>query len=129
MIKLIMDNVYIKIENIAKDVEMTIWNRLSFEVEEFAQEYVNIRHLYNRKTKKTYAGLLSNLEEILKELDEEYEIIDKREKHQPNADFKLVNVLTLNDGSELRLELRPYQHDIVNRASNREVIQCATGGG
>ena len=95
MIKLILDNVYIKIENIEKSIEMTIWNRLSFEVEEFAQEHVNIRHLYNRKTKKTYMGLLPNLLEILNELDEEYEIIDKRIKHEPNADFKLVDKIIL----------------------------------
>ena len=129
MIKLILDNVYIKIENIEKDVEMTIWNKLSFEVEEFAQEHVNIRHLYNRKTKKTYTGLLPNIEEILKELDEEYEIIDKRIKHEPNADFKLVDKITLPDGIEVKLELRPYQEKLVKDTEVRSVLQACTGSG
>ena len=129
MIKLTLDNVYIKISDIPRDAEMAIWNKLSFEVEEFAQEYVNIRHLYNRKTKKTYTGLLPHIEEILKELDEEYEIIDKRIKHEPNANFKLVDKIILSDGSEQYLKLRPYQKEVVNRCTEREVVQCSTGGG
>ena len=129
MIKLTMDNVYLKIENIPQGIEMVIWNRLSFEIEEFGQQYNRVRHLYNRKTKKTYAGLLPNLIEILEELDEEYEIVDKRKKHKPNADFKLVDKITLPDGSEQYLQLRPYQKEVVDRCTERETIQSATGSG
>jgi len=129
LIKLIIDNVYIKIENIEKSAEMAIWNHLSFEIEEFAQEYTRVRHLYNRKTKKTYTGLLPHIEEILNGLGEDYEIIDNRVKHEPNANFKLVDKIILPDGNEQYLKLRPYQEEVVNRATEREVVQIATGGG
>ena len=129
MIKLTLDNVYIKISDIPRDAEMAIWNKLSFEVEEFAQEYVNIRHLYNRKTKKTYTGLLPHIEEILKELDEEYEIIDKRVRHESNADFKLVDKIILPDGTEVNLELRPYQKKVVDNTEDRSVMMACCGSG
>ena len=53
---------------------MLIWNELSFEVEEFGAEYTKKRHLYNRKTKKTYTGLISYVIKIFDDLGEDYEI-------------------------------------------------------
>ena len=58
MIQLVVDNVFIEIKGASKECEFEIWNELSFTIEEFGNPYPKRRHLYNRKTKKTYAGLL-----------------------------------------------------------------------
>ena len=41
----------------------------------FNSPYLKIRHLYNRKTKKSYTGLLNQILEIFDERGEDYEII------------------------------------------------------
>lgn len=125
--ELIIDNVYITIKNISKECELVIWDKLSFEVDEFGSQYVKIRHLYNRKTKKTYTGLLPYVIEILEERGEEYFITDTRKKWEQNADFKLVDYI--DEDKKIKLTARPYQKDIIEKATEREVIQAATGAG
>lgn len=127
MIELVLDNVYIEIKNASKECELEIWNKLSFSVEEFGSPYPKTRHLFNRKTKKTYMGLLDYIIEILVERAEEYKIIDNRVAWEPNANFKLVDYL--DPDKKIPFKLRPYQEEIVNNATNREVIQAATGAG
>lgn len=128
-INLIIDNVYTKIEGASTEIELLIWNELSFQVEEFQSEHVRYRHLFNRKTKKTYTGLLEWVLKILDENHEEYEIRDNRVKHNPNANFKLVDYFYDKDNKKIPFKLRPYQEEIVNRAGARETIQAATGAG
>jgi hypothetical protein len=132
MIKLTIDNVYVTIENASREIEFEIWNELSFEIQEFNTgnyEEPKRRHLFNRKTKKTYTGLLDYITKILKERDEEFEIIDTRIRHEPNANFKLVDYIQLSESEKVALKARPYQQEIINRATPREVIQAATGAG
>ena len=127
MIELILDNVYIEIKNASKECELEIWNKLSFIVEEYGSPYPKTRHLYNRKTKKTYAGLYQYVIDIFEERGEEYKIIDNRIAWEPNANFKLVDFI--DEEKTIPFKLRPYQEEIVSNASNREVIQAATGAG
>jgi superfamily II DNA or RNA helicase len=129
VIKITIDNVYAKITDATKEVEQAIYDQLSFSVEEFNSEYAVVRHLFNRKTKKTYTGLLPHVESILKELEEEYEIIDTREKVEQNADFELAKKINIGDNKFIDLIARPYQQDIIDSATEREVIQAATGAG
>ena len=128
-IQIIIDNVYARIEGASKETELAIWSELSFQVEEFQQENVRRRHLFNRKTKKTYTGLVDYVTKILDELQEEYEIIDNRVKHKPNANFKLVDKIDIGGGKSVPLSFRPYQKEIVEGATERECIQAATGAG
>lgn len=127
MIKLIVDNVFIEIKGASKDCEFEIWNDLSFTIEEFGNPYPKTRHLYNRKTKKTYAGLLNHVIDILEERGEEYSIEDTRIVWEPNADYKLVEFV--DEAKTIPLSFRPYQKTIVDNASERECIQAATGAG
>lgn len=130
MIQLIIDNVFTEIKNASKETEMKIWDKLSFEIKEFnvgpyhAPKY---RHCFNRKTKLTYTGLLQYVIDILNDNDEEYEITDNRVKPETNADFHLVEYL--DDNKTIKLEARDYQKNIVTNASNREIVQAATGAG
>lgn len=126
-IHIIIDNVYAKIMNASKDVELAIWNELSFLVEEFGQEHPRRRHLFNRKTKKTYTGLLPYVERICKEMNEEYEVIDSRIVPEKNANFKLVDFL--DEEKKIPLTTRPYQKEIIDRCEPRECLQSATGSG
>ena len=125
MIDIIIDNVFVEIKGASKDCEYEIWNKLSFTIEEFGNPYVKTRHLYNRKTKKSYSGLLNYIIDILDERGEEYQLIDTRTAWEPNADFKLVKYL--DKDKHIKFELRPYQKTIVEKATNREVVQAATG--
>ncbi len=127
-IKIIFDNVYTKIKGASSDIENIIWNELSFRVEEFNSDNVRIRHLFNRKTKKTYTGLLDYVIEILNNQNEEYQLIDKRKKHKKNANFKLKNKINVN-GKDVPLITRPYQQKVIDNCSEREIIQAATGAG
>lgn len=127
MIKLILDNVFIELKGASKECEFEIWNKLSFTVEEYGNPYPKIRHLYNRKTKKTYAGLLEHVIDILDERGEEYEIEDTRIKWEQNADYKLVEYV--DEDQTIPLTFRPYQKEIVDNATERECVQAATGAG
>lgn len=127
MIKLIVDNVFIEIFGASKECEFEIWNKLSFTIEEFGNPYPKTRHLYNRKTKKTYTGLLLHVIDILDERGEEYSIEDNRIAWEPNADYKLVEYV--DDAKTIKLEPRPYQKQIIDGATNRECLQAATGAG
>jgi hypothetical protein len=127
MIKLLLDNVFLEIIGASKECEFEIWEKLAFEVEEFGSPYSKIRHLYNRKTKKTYAGLLNYVVDIMEERGEEFEIEDTRIPWQPNADFNLVEFI--DEEKTIPFKLRPYQEEIVGKATEREVIQAATGAG
>lgn len=130
MVRIVLDNVYAKVIGVDHDTEMKIWNALSFEVEDFQGIQTRRRHLYNRKTKKTYTGLISYVEEILNNLDIEYQIVDNRVRPEPNADFKLVDrINTVGDNEWVKLEARPYQKTIIDNALPREVLQAATGAG
>jgi hypothetical protein len=126
-IQVIVDNVYTKVENASKETEFTIWNDLSFQVEEFGSEHVKIRHLFNRKTKKTYTGLMDYVIKILDNIGEEYDLIDTREKHEPNANFKIVDFV--DEAKTIPFTWRPYQREIIDRATERECLQAATGAG
>lgn len=127
MIKLILDNVFIEIKGASKECEFEIWNKLSFTVDEYGNPYPKTRHLYNRKTKKTYAGLLHHVIDILDERGEEYSIEDTRTKWEPNADYKLVEYV--DEAKTIKLEPRPYQKQIIDGAEARECLQAATGAG
>lgn len=127
MVQLDLDNVYLKITGLEKDEEMKLWNLLSFPVQVFGMQEVRYRHLYNRKTKKTYAGLLEYVEEHLKDRNIKYILKDNRIKPQQNTNFKLVDYI--DNEKKIPLKLRPYQQDIVNKCREREVIQACTGAG
>jgi superfamily II DNA or RNA helicase len=129
MAEIIIDNVYSKLIGFSKDIELKIWEKLSFEVKEFGCEYIQIRHLYNRKTKKTYTGLLNYVYEILEENNIGYKITDTRVVPEQNANFALQEYLTLPDGSKVELKARDYQQKIIDNASNREIVRVSTGGG
>ena len=53
MVQLDLDNVYLKITGLEKDIEIKLWNELSFGIQIFGVPEIRYRHLYNRKTKKT----------------------------------------------------------------------------
>ena len=127
MVQLDLDNVYLKITNLDKDPEMKLWNELSFQVQVYGQQEVHYRHLYNRKTKKTYAGLMDYVIDFFKKEEIDYQLIDHRTKHESNADFSLVDYIDKENNIELKL--RPYQQEIVDNCREREVIQAATGAG
>lgn len=127
MTKVIIDNVFVTLQAVDRDTEFVIWDKLSFVVEEFGSPHVKIRHLYNRKTKKTYMGLLNYVIDILDERAIEYEIVDTRTRWDSNADFKLVDFV--DEEKTIPLTFRPYQQVIVDRATERECIQAATGAG
>lgn len=127
MVQLDLDNVYLKITNLDKDPEMKLWNELSFQVQVYGQQEVHYRHLYNRKTKKTYAGLMDYVVDFFKKEEIDYQLIDHRTKHESNADFSLVDYIDKENNIELKL--RPYQQEIVDNCREREVIQAATGAG
>lgn len=126
-IHIILDNVYAKVVGATKEIEHTIWNELSFLVEEFGQDHPRRRHLFNRKTKKTYTGLVPYVERILKEEQVDYEIVDSRDIPESNADFKLVEYI--DEAKKIPLGFRPYQKEIVDRCEPRECLQAATGAG
>lgn len=127
MIKLKIDNVYTEIRGASQSCETVIWDKLAFDIAEFNAPFLKRRHLFNRKTKKTYTGLLDQVIEILDNRGEEYEIEDNRIAWESNANFKLVEYI--DDAKTIKLQARPYQQDIIDRATNREVIQAATGAG
>lgn len=129
MINIIIDNVYAKLENIPQDIELKIWEKLSYEIKEFQCEYIQIRHLYNRKTKKTYTGLLNYVFEILSDNNLSYNIIDNRTIPQQNANFSLQDFISTPDGNKIPLKARDYQQKIIDEADNREIIRAATGAG
>lgn len=127
MIKLKIDNSYTEIRGMSKECENKVFEKLSFVVEEYNSPYLKIRHLYNRKTKKTYTGLLGYVFEIFDERGEDYEIIDTRVPWKPNANFELVKYL--DEEKKIKIAPRPYQKEIIDRATPRECIQAATGAG
>jgi hypothetical protein len=129
MINIYLDNIYARIENAGENIENIIYTELSFTIEEFGSDNVRIRHLFNRKTKKTYAGLVNYIIEILNREEEDYIVIDNRVKHEPNADFKIVDQIEVAPGQFVDLTARPYQDEIIERATERECIQAATGAG
>ncbi|MFW6007767.1 MAG: DEAD/DEAH box helicase [archaeon] len=127
-IKIIMDNVYARVEGASKKIENVIWNELSFQIEEFQAQNVRRRHLFNRKTKKTYTGLVDYVKRILNEYGEQFEIIDNRVKPKSNGNFKLVDTIKVH-GKDIPLKARPYQKEVIDNCEEREVIQAATGAG
>ena len=127
MITLELDNVYLRIVGIDERDEMEIWNRLSFKVEVFGQAEPRYRHLYNRKTKKAYAGLFKYVVEYLDAEGLEYKVVDNRNRVSANANFELVKFVDAE--GKIPLTQRPYQATIVDNAQEREIIQAATGAG
>lgn len=127
MVQLDLDNVYLKITGLEKDIEIKLWNELSFGIQIFGVPEIRYRHLYNRKTKKTYAGLLDYVKDFFKEKEIDYILNDNRVKPEQNANFKLVDYI--DSDKKIPLKLRPYQQDIINKCREREVIQAATGAG
>lgn len=127
MVTLNIDNVSLKIINLGREDELDLWSLLSFRVEVFGSLDVYYRHLYNRKTKKTYTGLLPYVIEFLKTNDINYQIVDNRIKCEQNANFKLVNYI--DNKHKVKLIARPYQQKIIDNCSHRAIIQAATGAG
>ena len=127
MVQLDLDNVYLKITGLEKDIEIKLWNELSFGIQIFGVPEIRYRHLYNRKTKKTYAGLLDYVKDFFKEKEIDYILNDNRVKPEQNANFKLADYI--DSDKKIPLKLRPYQQDIINKCREREVIQAATGAG
>lgn len=128
-VKILVDNVFAQVNGATEEIEQTIYEKLSFSVEEFGTDNVMVRHLFNRKTKKTYAGLISYVTEILDEFKIPYDVEDQRVKPDSNADFKLVDEIDIGGGKTVPLDTRPYQKVIIDRATERECIQAATGAG
>lgn len=130
MIQLIIDNIFVEIRNASRDIEHILWDKLSFQLKEFNASpfaHPTVRHLFNRKTKLSYTGLLPYIEEILNDNDEEYTIIDNRVRHQPNANFHLTKYL--DSAQTIPLQLRGYQQNIINRLRDRDIIQSCTSSG
>ena len=130
MIQLIMDNIFIEVRNASREIEHKLWDILSFQLKEFntnSFSHPTIRHLFNRKTKLTYAGLLPYIQEVLNDNDEDYEIIDNRVRPEQNANFKLVDYL--DEEKTIPFKLRDYQENILQHLRPRDIVQCATGGG
>jgi len=123
-VELILDNVYLKVNNMTKDQMYNLWAKLSFPVEEFGSMEVRYRHLFNRKTKKTYAGLLQDVIDYCKECHIAYKLIDTRIKPISDADYSLVKEINGNP-----LKIRDYQKEVIDICNPREVIQAATGAG
>jgi superfamily II DNA or RNA helicase len=128
VVELELDNMFVTVRNMTKDDENALWSRLAFKVEVFGSPEPRWRHLYNRRTKKTYAGLCGEVATYCKEQGLPYKVIDTRVRHKPNADFHLVEEIDTPDG-KVPLELRPYQKDVVAAARARDVLQAATGAG
>lgn len=129
MVKIVVDNVYTKLVNIPKDIELKIWDTLSFEIKEFGNPFVQIRHLYNRKTKQTYTGLLNYIYDILNENNIKYTTEDNRIIPEQNANYNLQEYITDSDNNQIPLKARDYQQKIIDEADNREIIRAATGAG
>lgn len=128
MIELVVDNVYTEIKYASNDIEFKIWNKLAFEIQEYnSLQIPQIRHLFNRKTKKTYTGLLEYVLEILDENGEEYIIIDHRIAWEPNAEYSLVKYLDKERTVELKA--RDYQQHVVDNCRPRAILQMSTGSG
>ena len=128
LIELHVDNVYVEVKYANNNIEFQIWDKLSFEIQEYNSLTVpQVRHLFNRITKKSYTGLLDYIIEILKENNEEYKIVDKRIAWQPNADYALVKYLDKEHTQELKV--RDYQQNIINNCRPRDIIQAATSSG
>lgn len=128
MVRIIVDNVYAAIRGADQNTELQIWTELSFQEEEFGNDNVTTRHLFNRKTKKTYSGLVPYVERILKERDIDYSIEDTRIVPEKNANFSLVKALNIGE-KEIPLTVRPYQNKIIDDCTDRECIMACTGAG
>lgn len=129
-VKIYIDNIFTSLDNINEDLEKIIFELLSFEIDEAGDgTQIKRKHLYNRKNHMTYTGLLPHIIDILKEQNVGYEIIDKREKPEQNANFKIVEHIMDSKGNKIPIVARDYQEKIVNEMADREVVQVATGGG
>lgn len=127
MVQLDLDNIYLQITNLDESDEKKIWNILSFPLQIYGMTEIRYRHLYNRKTKKTYAGLLQYVIDYLEEQGIEYQLNDNRVRPQQDANFKLVDYI--DDKKTIPFKLRPYQQEIIDDCSEREIIQACTGAG
>lgn len=128
IVNLIMDNVFLEIRYASNDIEFKIWDTLSFTIRDFNPNTPPVtRHLFNRKTKKTYTGLLPYVEEILNDNHIEYTLIDKRIAWEENADFSLVKYL--DEAETIELKARDYQQNIIDTCNPREIIQAPTSSG
>lgn len=123
-----LDNMYATVRNMRQEDENELWRKLAFKEEVFGVPEPRWRHLYNRRTKKTYAGLLDELVEFCEEQGIAYAVTDTRERVPANANFALVKQIDTHNGP-VDLEMRPYQRAIIEAARARDVIQAATGAG
>jgi superfamily II DNA or RNA helicase len=113
-----MGNVTSKFNNVPENVKPYLINTLSYKVGGFASPIIE-KFLYNPETNATYTGLVPHAIRIFQELGLKYSIVDRRVKHAPNANFKIVKPYTARD----------YQAEMINYASSREILQAATGAG
>ncbi len=123
-----LDNMYATVRNMRQEDENELWHRLAFKEEVFGVPEPRWRHLYNRRTKKTYAGLMDDVVAFCQEQGIAYTVNDTRERVPANADFALVKQIDTPNGP-VDLEMRPYQRAIIEAARSRDVIQAATGAG
>ena len=124
MVILELDNVYVKVLGLTKDQASNLWAKLSFKVEVFGMREVRYRHVFNKKTLKTYAGLIHDVIDFCKDCNIPYKVKDLRVKPEQNADYELVDKI-----GDTPLIVRPYQQEIIDRCNERETIQAATGAG
>lgn len=117
MIKIYMDNVGSKIENLSRELSFAISKELSFTTSGFG--FSKHVELFNCYTNITYTGLIPRVVKFLYQHGIKYEIIDNRIEYEKNANFDLLE----------NFQMRDYQKEIVDKASSREIIQAATGAG
>ena len=128
-VQLELDNNHLQVIGLDKDEETKLRMVLSFQVQVFGapKDQVRYRFLFNRKTKKTYAGLLPYVKKFLQENDIDYVINDNRVIPKANGNFSLVKYI--DKEKQIKLEMRPYQKELVDACEDREIIQAATGAG
>ncbi len=119
MVTIKVKNIYTKLENIDKELEIIIREKLSYQIQEFKQEYIHMKYLYDRRNHTTYTGLLSYVIDILNDAGEEYEIVDLRTQPQQTENYEIQKEFTPRD----------YQQKVIDECENREIIRAATGAG
>lgn len=118
MVKIFMANVNSILHGLTTEQEKELSSLISYKTGGFGVP-VEDKSLYNNQTKSTFTGLVPQVIKYLKSKNISFEVIDKRQKPDSNANFSIV------DG----FKMRDYQEAIVSRSSSREMLQAATGAG
>lgn len=118
IVKIEFGNIKAKISNVPDYIKNEIAETLSYKLIGFSVDK-DRKYLYDPANGITFTGLLKYVLNILIKNNIKYELIDKREKPEPNANFKMNPMFTARD----------YQQEIIDYASCRHVIQACTGAG